>query len=41
MPTYDYICNKCGERFEYFQTMSSSPLEHHPDCKKKILLLPG
>ena len=34
MPTYDYICKKCGERFEHFQTMSSSSLKVHPGCKE-------
>lgn len=27
MPTYDYKCEKCGNRFEYFQSMSSEPLK--------------
>ena len=35
MPTYDYICNECGERFEHFQTMSSDPLKQRPDCEKE------
>ena len=35
MPTYDYICNECGERFENFQTMSSSPLAKRPNCEEK------
>ena len=35
MPTYDYICNECGERFENFQTMSSRPLAKRPNCKEK------
>ena len=35
MPTYDYICNECGERFENFQTMSSRPLTKRPNCEKK------
>ena len=34
MPTYDYICNECGERFENFQTMSSKPLTKRPDCEE-------
>jgi len=33
MPTYDYICNECGEKFEYFQPMSSAPLTTYPHCK--------
>ena len=35
MPTYEYICNECGERFENFQTMSSRPLMKRPNCKQK------
>ena len=35
MPTYEYICNECGERFENFQTMSSRSLTKRPDCEKK------
>ena len=34
MPTYEYICNECGERFENFQTMSSRSLTKRPDCEK-------
>ena len=35
MPTYEYICNKCGERFDNFQTMSSRPLTKRPNCEEK------
>ncbi len=35
MPTYDYICNECGERFEHFQPMSSAPLTAYPHCKEE------
>ena len=35
MPTYEYICNECGERFENFQTMSSRPLTKRPNCDGK------
>ena len=34
MPTYEYICNECGERFENFQTMSSRPLSKRPNCEQ-------
>ncbi len=30
MPTYEYVCNKCGSQFEYFQSISSRPLETCP-----------
>lgn len=35
MPTYDYLCNICGAKFENFQSMSSPILTNHPDCKSK------
>jgi len=35
MPTYEYICKDCGDRFDHFQTMSSPPLKKHSACKKK------
>jgi putative FmdB family regulatory protein len=27
MPTYDYECQKCGKRFEFFQSMKDPKLE--------------
>ena len=35
MPTYDYLCRECGERFEHFQSMSSPPLKTRHDCEMK------
>lgn len=32
MPTYDYQCAECGNRFESFQNMSDRPLEACPAC---------
>jgi putative FmdB family regulatory protein len=26
MPTYEYVCTKCGKEFETFQSISASPL---------------
>ena len=34
MPTYEYICNTCGEKFDHFQSMTSSILKARPDCEK-------
>jgi putative FmdB family regulatory protein len=34
MPTYDYVCPKCGHEFEQFQPMSDAPLKRCPKCKK-------
>ncbi len=31
MPTYEYLCEKCG-RFEEFQRMSDDPLARCPTC---------
>jgi len=36
MPTYDYICKECGERFEHFQTMSSALLTQRPGCDRGV-----
>lgn len=30
MPTYDYVCEKCGHRFEYFQSMNDEKLKDCP-----------
>lgn len=27
MPTYEYVCEKCGETFDYFQSMKDPRLE--------------
>jgi len=44
MPTYDYLCSKCG-RFEYFQKISELPLTNCPQCggpvKRLISLNPN
>lgn len=41
MPTYDYKCQKCGHRFELFQTMSAEPLTKCPECAGKVKRLIG
>jgi len=35
MPTYDYVCKECGDRFEHFQTMTSPVLTQKPGCEKE------
>lgn len=30
MPTYEYVCSKCGSQFDYFQSISSEPLKECP-----------
>ena len=32
MPTYEYLCKKCGHAFEEFQSMSQAPLTRCPEC---------
>ena len=37
MPTYEYICEKCGHKFEKFQSISAKPLTVCPEelCAEK------
>ena len=35
MPTYDYECNKCGYKFDLFQSITSKPSATCPKCKSK------
>ena len=37
MPTYEYICEKCGHAFEAFQSISAQPLRICPEksCARK------
>ncbi len=37
MPTYEYICEKCGHQFEKFQSIASKPLTICPEelCNQK------
>lgn len=32
MPTYEYLCKQCGERFEKVQSFSARPLKKHETC---------
>ena len=41
MPTYDYECEKCGHRFELFQSMNDEPKKRCPKCKGKVRRLIG
>lgn len=36
MPTYEYLCQECGERLEVFQKFSDKPLRVHPECGGKL-----
>jgi len=32
MPTYDYICESCGYKFEQFQSITAKSLQKCPKC---------
>jgi putative FmdB family regulatory protein len=36
MPTYEYKCEKCGRKFEIFQSIKDDPLKTCPKCKGKV-----
>ncbi len=36
MPTYEYLCENCGERFEVFQRITDSPLEKCERCGGRV-----
>ena len=33
MPTYEYICEKCGFEFDRFQSITAGSLRKCPECK--------
>ncbi len=37
MPTYEYVCEKCGHHFEQFQSITAKPLTVCPEelCMRK------
>jgi putative FmdB family regulatory protein len=37
MPTYDYVCDACGHKFEEMQSFSADPLKTCPACGKDAL----
>ncbi len=32
MPTYEYVCQSCGQKIEQFQGINDEPLKSCPDC---------
>ena len=38
MPTYEYVCEKCGAHLDIFQSMKDAPLKTCPQdkCPKKV-----
>ena len=43
MPTYEYVCEKCGKHFDLFQRMSAEPIHTCPDenCQGPVKRLIG
>lgn len=42
MPTYEYECEACGEKFEKFQSITARPIRKCPACgKSKVRRLIG
>ena len=44
MPTYDYVCKKCGHEWELFQSITANAKRKCPDCGKlsaKRVIGPG
>lgn len=41
MPTYEYECQKCGDRFELFQSIKDAPKKSCPKCKGRVKRLLG
>lgn len=39
MPTYEYECTKCGEHFEYFQSIKDAPLTVCEKCGGELTKL--
>lgn len=37
MPTYDYVCDACGNEFEAFESIVSQPQTDCPQCKASKL----
>ena len=37
MPTYEYACEKCGHKFEEFQSITANSLRKCPECGKMAL----
>ncbi len=41
MPTYEYECSSCKNRFEVFQGIAQEPLKRCPKCNGKLNRLIG
>jgi len=41
MPTYEYLCESCGYKFEKIQNMNEERLKKCPKCGKEVKRLIG
>ncbi len=41
MPTYEYVCSKCNNKFEVFQSMQEKHVKKCPKCKGRVERLLG
>ena len=41
MPTYEYLCESCGYKFEKLQNMNEEPVKVCPKCGKEVKRLIG
>ena len=41
MPTYEYVCSKCDQHLEVYQTFSEEPLKRHSGCGGKLTKVLG
>lgn len=36
MPTYEYVCSKCDQHLEVYQSFTEEPLKRHAGCGGKL-----
>jgi putative FmdB family regulatory protein len=41
MPTYEYVCSKCDQHIEVYQSFSEDPLKRHAGCGGKLTKVLG
>lgn len=41
MPTYEYVCSKCDQHLEVYQSFSEEPLKRHSGCGGKLTKVLG
>jgi len=41
VPTYDYLCTKCGHRFELFHSITDDGVKRCPKCRARARRVPA